>query len=233
MKGVCGRPTHRQGVILKWTEKQDFFGSEHGLLAVFCEHDNSLRFLEARNQFLHGVTPFQRSPYIILNHLDEQNHSIDVVCFPGHRRQCGMVRTCQVRGLWIRTVMRGTPLALIKQALPRHCSRINYWIKSDSPATTGLQSCALKLQASSPEGGDVGMLMKIENFQKWTTKQSWKISCLIREGSECVTSFLFSFHFNILLKMGKNKLHAICKYCKSNLYVLKMHLSVTKSSARL
>lgn len=95
-----------------------------------------------------------------------------------------MVRTCLVRERWIHTATRGTRPVLTKWASPLHCSRTNCWIRSDSPATIGLQSCALKLQVST-RGGVGGMPMKRENFQKGNTKHSWKFSCLIKKGSDC------------------------------------------------
>ena len=107
-----------------------------------------------------------------------------MLCFLGHRRYCGMVRTCLVRELWIRIVTRGTRLVLTKWASPLHCSRTSYWIRSDTPATIGLQSCALKLQVNTPEGGDVGMPMKRQNFQKGNTRRNWKTSCLIKNESD-------------------------------------------------
>jgi hypothetical protein len=95
-----------------------------------------------------------------------------------------MVRTCLVRELWIHIVTHGIQPVLTKWASPLHCSRTSYWIRSDSPATIGSQSCALKLQVNT-RGGDGGMPMKTENFQKGNTKHNWKISCRIRKGSDC------------------------------------------------
>lgn len=131
-----------------------------------------------------------------------------------------MVRTCLVRELWIHIAMRGTRPVLTKWALPLHCSRTNCWIRSDSHATIGLQSCALKLQVNT-RGGVVGMLMKRENFQKGNTRHNWNFSCLIRKGSDCnllLSSLSISTFFpewvKINSKLYVSTVSLFCMYLK-------------------